>query len=135
MFYPQLEKLCQERHIKPSALARKLGFSPSAPGRWKAGAIPQADTLQRLAEYFDVSTDFLLYGGERRRNAVHDIHHSAVVQDNLGSVVSVENRNGGGGDGLEGMDAELLKVFRSLDMRDKIKLLQAAYELESNKGR
>ena len=128
MFYPQFVKLCAEKNIKPSALARQLGFSPSAPGRWKNGAVPQADTLQRLAEFFDVSTDYLLYGGERRHNAVHDIQNSAIVQENVGSVISVENINDV--KKIDGIDAEMLKVFSGLDIRDKIKVLQMAYDLE-----
>lgn len=132
MFYPQFVKLCAEKNIKPSALARQLGFSPSAPGRWKNGAVPQADTLQRLAEFFDVSTDYLLYGGERRHNAIHDIQNSAIVQENRSSVISVENINDADipSRKIDGIDAEMLKIFSSLDMRDKIKVLQMAYDLE-----
>ena len=79
IFYSQFEKLCNQNHIKPSALARKLGFSPSAPGRWKSGAIPQGDTLQRLSEYFGVTTDYLLYGDERPNNSVGYDSNSPVV--------------------------------------------------------
>lgn len=132
MFYSQLLKLCAENGIRPTALARELGLSPSSPGRWKRGALPQSDTLQKIAEHFDVSTDFLLYGGERRHNAVHDVHNSAIVQENRSSTISVKNVNGDNAalEQIDGLDAEMLKVFSNLDMRDKIKVLQMAYDLE-----
>lgn len=130
MFYSQLIQLCEANHIKPSALARKLGFSPSAPGRWKNGSIPQSDTIQKLAEYFGVTTDFLLFGDSRAvfNSIGGDISGSAVVQGGSGNQATVA-----GSDTLSQIEAEVLRVLRSLDIKDQTAVLMYAYGLEEKR--
>lgn len=127
MFYEQVCKLCFEHGIKPTALSRKLGLSPSAPGRWKTGSLPKAETVKKIADYFGVTTDFLL-GVESHHmdNSMGNINNSAVVQGSVGSSINVSN-----GDQLQGDEAELLSVFRSLNRKSQIAVLNFAYEQES----
>lgn len=137
MFYDTFEALCHEKGIAPSALTRKLGMSSSAPGRWKTGSSPDLDTARKLANYFGVTIDYLVYGEERAMaNTMGDVTSSAVIQGNNSSRVSVSNASGGGttGDQLQGFEAELLRIFRSLDMKGKANLIQAAYSLEESQG-
>ena len=126
MFYEQVNRLCFESGIKPTALARKLKLSPSAPGRWRTGSLPKAETIQKIADYFEVTTDYLLNGDERSMsNSTGNVQNSAVVQGSVGSAVNVNN-----GDQLQGSEAELLSVFRSLDRKGQIAVLNFAYEQE-----
>lgn len=134
IFYAQFEKLCEQNHIKPSALARKLGFSPSAPGRWKGGAVPQSDTLRRLTEYFGVTTDYLLYGDEPPRNMVGNISNSAVAQG-ISSGGNVSVIHGGNGEEYNPNEAELVRVFRGLDIRGQTAVLMAAYAEEERQNK
>lgn len=60
MFYENLLELCKRKSIVPSVVAKELGFSSSMPTAWKRGAVPKADTLQKIADYFKVTTDQLL---------------------------------------------------------------------------
>lgn len=41
-------------------MIKQLGFSTGMPSYWKNGSIPKADTLQKIADYFNVTTDQLL---------------------------------------------------------------------------
>lgn len=126
MFYEQVSRLCFESGIKPTALARKLNLSPSAPGRWRTGSLPKAETIQKIADYFEVTTDYLLNGGERSMsNSMGNVQNSAIVQGSVGSAVNVNN-----GDQLQGSEAELISVFRSLDRKGQIAVLNFAYEQE-----
>lgn len=59
-FYDIFSKLCKEREISPSAVARSIGLTTATPTYWKRGSIPKGDTLQKLADYFGVSVDYLL---------------------------------------------------------------------------
>ena len=59
-------------------------------------------------------------------NSMGNINNSAVVQGSVGSSVNVSN-----GDQLQGNEAELLNVFRSLDRRGQIAVLNFAYEQEN----
>ena len=62
MFFSQFEQLCQKNNISPTAVVQKLGMSKGTITNWKNGVIPNGETIIRLAEYFNVSTDYLLMG-------------------------------------------------------------------------
>ena len=59
-FYDRVVELCKNRGISPAALARDIGLSNSATTYWKRGSIPKSDTLEKIADYFGVSVDYLL---------------------------------------------------------------------------
>lgn len=60
MFYEIVNNLCKERKTNITKMAQDIGLSNAAPSSWKKGAIPKATTLEKIAQYFDVSTDYLL---------------------------------------------------------------------------
>lgn len=59
-FWDRFYNLCIENETKPNPVCKKLGFSNSASTHWKAGQLPGATSLKKIANYFDVSTDYLL---------------------------------------------------------------------------
>lgn len=60
MFYDQFVELCKARGMSPAAVTREIGLNNSSPTAWKRGAIPNSKTLQKLADYFGVSTSSLI---------------------------------------------------------------------------
>ena len=60
MFYANLKELCERKQITVGYMAKQLGFSNATATYWKRGAIPKADTIQKIADYFGVTTDELL---------------------------------------------------------------------------
>lgn len=69
MDFPRiLRELRHAQKVSQMELANRLGLTQQAVGRWEAGKnYPDIFTLLRLAEYFNVSTDFLLGKGELRQ--------------------------------------------------------------------
>lgn len=68
MFYSQLEKLCKQQNISVTAFAiKKLKMSGSNVTKWKNGNVPKSDTVQKIASYFNVSTDYLLGNTDIKR--------------------------------------------------------------------
>lgn len=66
MFYERFVELCKKRGISPAAATREMGLNNSSSTTWKRGAIPKGKTLEKLAEYFGVSVNYLLgYETER----------------------------------------------------------------------
>ena len=132
MFYEQVKSLCDSRRIAITALARKLHLSPSAPNNWKEGTLPKAETIMKISEYFNVSTDFLLYGEDRHSNSASQVYGgAAVLQGSTGNTVSVSsNGQSSGKQAVDGFEAELLRIYQALDMKGKASMLQAAYTLE-----
>ena len=122
MFYEQVKSLCDGRNVKITTLARKLSLSPSAPDNWKNGSLPKAETIMKIADYFGVTTDYLLYGDERPSNSVGYALNSPVVQGSSGTV-SITS-----GSKLETHEAELLRIFRGLDLRGQNAVITCLYE-------
>ncbi len=60
-FYERFEWLCGEKGVTPTQAARDVGIRQSVVSMWKKrGSTPKGSTLNRLAKYFEVSTDYLL---------------------------------------------------------------------------
>lgn len=60
MFYEIVNNLCKERKTTITRMAEEIGFSNAAPTSWRKGSIPKSSTLEKIANYFNVSTDYLL---------------------------------------------------------------------------
>lgn len=60
MFYERLQSLCIANGTDVSNALRSIGLSTSKGTAWKGGAIPKGDVLLKLANRFNVSTDYLL---------------------------------------------------------------------------
>lgn len=68
MFWETFEFLCQQHGSTPTAISQEIGFSNATATKWKKGSIPNGETLQKIADYFDVSVDYLL-GKEKKPSA------------------------------------------------------------------
>lgn len=60
-FSDKLRNLIEERNLTQKKVANDLNIAPSTMGGYVQGSSePDFDTLRRIAEYFNVSTDYLL---------------------------------------------------------------------------
>jgi len=60
-FIERLNILVKEKGINATMLARELGIGTSSYDNWRRfNSIPQGKTLIALADYFDVSIDYLV---------------------------------------------------------------------------
>ena len=131
MFYTTFEALCKDRKVAPSAVARRLGMSSSAPGRWKGGSAPDLLTAEKLADFFGVSIDYLVKGDHAptTSSTINGARNSTILQGNIGHTISA-------GDvtqeapRLTEQEEEMLRLFRGFDMRKKTAVLSYLYELE-----
>ena len=60
MFYDIFADLCLKKGVTPNKACIDVDLSRTSVAKWKAGATPNGITLAKLAEYFSVSTDYLL---------------------------------------------------------------------------
>lgn len=60
MNYSGLLELCKNKGVSVSSVLTKLGLTTANTGAWKNGGCPSAEVLKKLADYFNVSTDYLL---------------------------------------------------------------------------
>ena len=60
MFYDVFLRLCASKNVSPSKAAEAVGLNRAAVAKWKNGATPSTVTAIKLADYFGVTTDYLL---------------------------------------------------------------------------
>ena len=59
-FWERLNGMCDKHKCKPNTIAKELGLSNATATKWKNGAIPNGETLAKIADYLDCSVDYLL---------------------------------------------------------------------------
>lgn len=60
MFYEKFAQLCEKKGMSCSAVILENGLSSGNLKNWKNGRIPKPEILQKIANYFNVSVDYLL---------------------------------------------------------------------------
>lgn len=60
MFWRNFKNLCESAGTSPNAVCASIGLSTATATYWKNGTIPKIDALIKLADYFNVSIDYLV---------------------------------------------------------------------------
>lgn len=63
----RLRKLREEREMRIEDMAKVLGVATSTYGRWETGSNSPKNKIPELAQYFGVTTDYLLYGKDSQK--------------------------------------------------------------------
>ena len=81
MFYDNFINLCNSVGKSPSAVVLELGLAKSAVTNWKKrGSRPTEANLFKIANYFDVSVDYLL-GKEKSPAEAEDDEISEMLEE------------------------------------------------------
>lgn len=71
MGYEVFEMLCQKKGVKPFHVSKETGVSTATLSSWKTGRyVPKPDKLQKIAEYFGVSTEYLRTGKDTEKKSI-----------------------------------------------------------------
>ena len=68
-FWDMFYQACIKKGTKPNPVGKKIGVSSATITKWKQGTTPNGDTIKKIAEVLDVSTDYLL----ERKSSSHEI--------------------------------------------------------------
>lgn len=60
ILYQRIKQLCSEKGITINKLENDLGVGVSSIQKWKVSKSPSVDKVVKVADYFDVSVDYLL---------------------------------------------------------------------------
>lgn len=118
LFYDYFDFLCKQKGVSPNKACQEMGISRSVAAKWKStNTKPRMDTLVKISEYFNISTDELVSKSE---NIAQEENKKTATDD---------------GDGLTDVQKEFLSVFYSLTDQDVSVLLSAAKaQLEAHKS-
>lgn len=90
MLLERIKELCKKRGITVSELENRVGFGKNSIYKWKTQS-PKIETLQKVAEYFQVSTDYLL-GRTDNPTAGLSKKPQFTVEEALESVMSDDGK-------------------------------------------
>ena len=66
MFWDIYSDLCAKRGLSANYVAKELSISSGTITGWKQGRVPQNATLKKIADYFGVTTEYLLEKEEKK---------------------------------------------------------------------
>nr|DAD64140.1 MAG TPA: Cro/C1-type HTH DNA-binding domain protein [Caudoviricetes sp.]DAT04775.1 MAG TPA: Cro/C1-type HTH DNA-binding domain protein [Caudoviricetes sp.] len=112
--YENIYALCNERKITPGALCGELGFRRSVLSDLKNGRKKSLDTttLMKIAEYFNVSVDYLLTGEEIKKAPTDG--ERAVSDDDIKFALF-----GGDGEITDAMYDEVKRFAQMVKLREE----------------
>ncbi len=87
--YTIFENLCSNSNIKPAQLAKEIGISQSIFSYWKSGKRhPSIKTMELIANYFNVSVDYLR--GNTEHPQINPQNNTPIA---IKDAIIVSNRN------------------------------------------
>ena len=110
-----------------SALANSLGMSNNAATKWRNGSIPNSKNLQKIADFFGVTVEYLLSDNPQAGNRIGMAQNSTIMQGVTGRDISVGVP---ASSGLSEYEEQLLGIVRQLDLKDRTALLMQAIEMQ-----
>lgn len=128
-FGERFRKLRRDKDITQNQIAEYLGIKGAAVGKWETyeNAYPNVDTLIKIAEYFNVSTDYLLRGIQTVPVMENNIAGS-VVQTNVQS--SIQSGIVMNGQIFSPQALAIAKIYEKADIRSQNELLSLAFKIE-----
>lgn len=134
-----LVQLLQKNNITAYKLSKDLGISETLISQWKNGRqVPKYDSIKILCQYFDVSSDYIL--------GMTDNPNTRSITNNVSGIMSGNNVVGSNGGSftmknpqvnqeyqISDEAKEILRIYESLDVRKRMKLLNTAFSLEEEK--
>lgn len=123
----RLFSLLAERHHSQKALADFIGVNERNIATWKArGSDPPAKLICKIAEFFSVSVEWLLTGEEHPRTS---FVNNGSLSGNLGPHTGTIIVRNGGERVLSAECSELLRIYESLGVRERMALLNSAFQI------
>lgn len=126
MFWNVFYQLCEEKNTKPNAVAKVIGVSSATCTKWKNGAIPNGETLLKLADHLGVSVDYLLGRTDEPQKINYGVENHG---DNNGAINNQVNST----NTSDGISKEMLVKFEELNFTDKVKVMSLIAELSEKK--
>lgn len=82
MFFDIFYELCKKKGVSCKKAAEEIGLSNSITTKWKkTGATPSGETLDKVAAYFNVSTDYLLGKEQKEKPALTQKDERDISKD------------------------------------------------------
>ena len=122
--------IAKSKKIQLKQMFHDLGLTESTLTNFKT-SMPKIDTLTKIANYLDVSIDYLL-DRDVSSKTVDKSFKSNIQGDNNGNVGY--NINKADELQIDGLSKEMISEFEQLGYSDKVKVMSLIAELREKKG-
>lgn len=111
--YERFMQLLQEKNVTPYRVSKDTGVTQTTLSDWKTGrATPRTATLQKIADYFSVSLDWLTGNSEYRN--ISDYNNTEI--DNVYFSFAREAQD----EGIDPQDIrDAIELIRKLKKKDR----------------
>lgn len=119
--YEKVEILCRQKGINISNLGDAIGVKvdKSTISHWKRGAVPRASTIKAIADFFEVTVDYLTNGSATIETAFNSVNGNNNIIGNGNTVSS----------GFTEQQKALICMFNKMDVVQQAQLLAYAAEI------
>ena len=103
MYYENFKTLCENADVTPGEVSRHTGVASSTLTMWKQGVYtPKVDKLQKIADYFGVSLNYLQTGEEQSGdhfitedvvNVAEKIKNNQSLQDLFDVIIKIDGND------------------------------------------
>ena len=114
-------------------LGGKVGVQASTVRKWETGFIKdiRSDKIQKLADALSVTPAYLMGWDESRNVNVDTVHANNGIIGHANAPVTI---NGATGEPLSKEEAEMLRIYKELSVKGRMRLLTTAMELEAEEA-
>lgn len=117
--FERIEKLRKDKKISQGKLEKELGFSNGSISKWR-NSTPTYERLQKVADYFGVSVDYLMTGTEdKKESPVLTARDERDIAKDLNRIME---KLSAGEDGPASYDGEELDPEAAELFRDELNL-------------
>lgn len=112
MFYDIFLSLCSGKGVKPGRAADEIGINRGTVTSWKKrGYTPRAEVLQRIADYFGVTVDYLLGNVSE---PFLSLDERGILHIDEGALVGTEKKpTPVSEDGLDAEQSEIVRLYKA----------------------
>lgn len=122
--------ICREKNITPHMLGKESGVGKDIITNMNKGSLPSCDKLAKIADYCDVSVDYLL-GRTDEPNGYNNNKSSFNIGNNSTQTVgNYNNISTNKSNDISDDAREFDNTLKSLSYKERIKFLSRVYELE-----
>lgn len=125
-----IEELCKQRKMSVKSVLEDCGLKRVVVDNMKKGSVPSIDKIFTLANYFDVSVDYLL-GRTNEPKGINQIN-TGNVGDNSSVNINHAEKEKTSSDSDDTV-SELVSVFKTLSLGDKAKVMSLIDELNNER--
>ncbi len=123
----RIKELVQDSNLSYSAFLKEIGLPHSAINEWTKGkAKPSLGAIVKIADYFDVSVDYLLGRDGAKTVTTGDVTNNSGVIGHINAPTTINNETSSA---LSVQEIDLLNIYRKADGKTQIKIMDFIYKL------